>query len=473
MKKFALFFTMILVPLDFVMLVMAAISAYFLRIGGLASEIRPVITALPFGTYLFYSIIFAFIWLVIFALAGLYTIKSTRQFSDEFTKIFFACSTGILVIIVSFFLTRELSSSRFMILAAWVLTIIYVTIGRIVIYRVQKYYLKLGYGTRRIILIGDDKNTQIIKNELKAKPELGYQIIENFNTFNSDIKIEIKNLHKNQRIDEIIQADPNLSKEATLDLIDFTEANNITFKFSADIFKTKTSHLDIDTLAGIPIFEIKKTKLEGWGRVYKRAFDLIASALLMILFSPLMAITAIAIKLDSKGPVFFSKLDDGTEVRRVGQYGVPFKYFKFRSMIDKSDSQRYSQTLQEKNLRKDSPLVKIKNDPRITRVGKFIRKYSIDELPELFLVFTGKMSMVGPRPHLPEEVAKYKDYHKKVFDIKPGITGMAQVSGRSDLAFEEEIKLDTYYIENWSLMLDIQILLKTPKVVLFPKRQAL
>jgi exopolysaccharide biosynthesis polyprenyl glycosylphosphotransferase len=420
-----------------------------------------------------FSILLAFVWLVIFALAGLYTIKSTRQFSEEFSKIILACSTGILLIIVSFFLTRELSSSRFMLLAAWILTIIYVTFGRIIIYRAQKHFLKLGYGMRRIILIGNDKNTEIIKNELKSNLDLGYEIVESFNSFNSDIKIQIKDLHKKARIDEIIQADPNLSKEATMDLIDFTESSNITFKFSADIFKTKTSHLSIDTLAGMPIFEIKKTKLEGWGRVYKRVFDVIGSAILIIITSPIILITTIAIKLDTKGPVFFSKLDDGSDLKRVGQYGKAFKYLKFRSMADKSDSQRYSEDLQEKNLRKDTPLVKIKDDPRITRVGKFIRKYSIDELPELFLVFIGKMSLVGPRPHLPEEVAKYKDYHKKVFDIKPGITGMAQVSGRSDLDFDEEIKLDTYYIENWSLMLDVQILLKTPRVVIFPKREAL
>lgn len=473
MKKFALLFTIILVPLDFLMIIMAALSAYFLRIGSFVTEIKPIIYTLSFGTYISYSILISLVWLIIFALAGLYKIKSTRQFSEEISKIILACSTGILVIIVSFFLTRELSSSRFMILAAWILSIIYVTIGRIIIYRVQKHFLKLGYGSRRIILIGNDKNTEIIKKELEKKPQLGYQIIAKFKNFDQEIKKQILELHQEERIDEIIQADPNLNKEVTLDLIEFTEANNIVFKFSADIFKTKTSHLEIDTLAGILIFEITKTKLEGWGRVYKRIFDILVSAILIILLSPIMTITAIAIKLNSKGPVLFSKSDNGEPLKRIGQYGKAFKYFKFRSMIDKSDSQRYSAALQEKNLRKDTPLVKIKDDPRITLVGKFIRKYSIDELPELFLVFMGKMSLAGPRPHRPEEVAKYKDYHKKVFDIKPGITGMAQVSGRSDLEFDEEIKLDTYYIENWSLKLDIQILLKTPRVILFPKREAL
>jgi exopolysaccharide biosynthesis polyprenyl glycosylphosphotransferase len=454
------------------MLILAALTAYYLRVGTFVTEIRPVIYALSLGEYLSYSILLSLFWLLIFALAGLYAIKIRRQLSQEINKIFLACSTGILAIIVAIFLKRELFSSRFIILAAWGFSILYVTLGRILIFQIQKYLLKSGYGTKKIIIIGHDKNTQFIINEIKNKPQLGYQISKIFTNFDQAVKKEILELYKQAQVDEIILTDPNLEKETTFDLITFTEANHIVFKFSADLFKTKTSRLEIDTLAGIPIFEIKKTKLEGWGRIYKRTFDIIVSTIFIILTSPIMLITAIAIKLNSKGPVFFSRLDDSSLVKRMGQYGKPFRYFKFRSMIDKSDSLRYSKTLQELNLRK-GPLVKIKDDPRITKVGKFIRKYSIDELPELFLVFIGKMSLVGPRPHLPEEVAKYKDYQKRVLDIKPGITGMAQISGRSDLDFDEEVKLDIYYIENWSLWLDLQILLKTPKVVLFPKREAL
>ena len=473
MKKTDLLFTIILIPLDFLMLILAAFTAYYLRVGTFVTEIRPVVYALSLGEYLGYAILIALLWLLIFALAGLYAIKIRHKLIQEINKIFLACSTGILAIIVAIFLKRELFSSRFIILAVWIFSIIYVSIGRLLIFQIQKYLLKRGYGAKKIILIGQDKNTQIIIEEIKNKPQLGYQIIKVYPTFNEEIKNEILDLYKNEELDEIIQTDPNLAKEKTFDLITFTEANHIVFKFSADLFKTKTGRLEIDTLASIPIFEIKKTKLEGWGRIYKRIFDLIASAILIILVSPIMLITAIAIKLNSKGPIFFSKLDNGSPVKRMGQYGKPYRYFKFRSMIDKSDSLRYSQALQDLNLRKGSPLVKIKDDPRITKVGKFIRKYSIDELPELFLVFIGKESLVGPRPHLPEEVAKYKDYQKRVLDIKPGISGMAQISGRSDLDFDEEVKLDIYYIENWSLKLDLQILFKTPKVVLFPKREAL
>jgi len=473
MKKIDLLFAILLIPIDFIMLILAALTAYYLRGESFITGIKPLIYNLSVGQYLSWVFLVILIWLFIFAFAGLYAIKSGRKFSEEFAKIFLACSTGVLALIVAIFIKRELFSSRFIILTAWLLSIVYVTIGRIIIYQIQKYLLKQGLGAKRIIIIGSDKNTEILIKELTEKKYLGYKIVKSYSSFTEDIKQKISNLHKKNRIDEIIQADPGMDKNKTMALIEFTEANNIIFKFSADIFKTKTSSLEIDTLAGIPIFEIKKTKLEGWGRVYKRIFDIITAGILIILASPIMFITAIAIKIDSKGPILFKQLDNGQSVKRVGQYNKPFNYFKFRSMIDKSDSLRASETLKNQDLRAGSPLTKFKDDPRITRVGKFIRKYSIDELPELFLVFIGKMSLVGPRPHLPEEVAKYKDSQKRVLDIKPGITGMAQVSGRSDLDFNEEIKLDTYYIENWSLWLDIQILFKTPKVVLFPKREAL
>ena len=186
--------------------------------------------------------------------------------------------------------------------------------------------------------------------------------------------------------------------------------------------------------------------------------------MLLVIFSPVMLIEAMAINFNSTGGTFFSHLPDGSELERIGEGGKPFHYFKFRSMYADTHWQRYKE-LSHLDFRK-GPLIKIKNDPRITPVGRFIRKWSIDELSELILVFLGRMSLVGPRPHEPEEVARYKAHHRRVLAIKPGITGMAQISGRSDLDFEEEVRLDTWYIENWSLWLDLMILLRTPFAVI-------
>ncbi len=175
-----------------------------------------------------------------------------------------------------------------------------------------------------------------------------------------------------------------------------------------------------------------------------------------------MLLTALAIVLESGAPVFFSRKDDGQLVKRIGQFGKPFTYFKFRSMKQNTDSLRYDEAMQEKNVRKGTPMVKIVDDPRVTKVGQWIRRFSLDELPEFFLVLKGDMSLVGPRPHLPEEVAQYQKHHKRVLHMKPGITGLAQVTGRSDLDFEDEVRLDTYYMEHWALWLDLVIVLKTP-----------
>lgn len=478
MKKFDLLFAIILIPLDFLMIVLAAVSAYNLRVGSFVTEIIPVIYTLTYGQFLSWTILVAFGWLIIFAFAGLYTIQTDRKFSQEFSKIFFACSAGVLAIIVAIFLKRELFSSRFIILAFWGISIFYVAFGRIIVYKIQKYLLKKGIGCKKIIIIGSDKTTNQLIQELNKKPQLGYKIIKTYSNFNENIKQEILNLRKQKGLDEIIQVDPKLDKDKKLNLVDFTESNHIVFKFSADLFKTKTSRLNIDMLAGFPIFEIKKTKLEGWGRIYKRIFDIIGSIFLIILLSPILIITAIAVKLNSKGPIIYKN-------ERVGQQGKRFKVFKFRSMYYEMSTGIGSQEEQAKALEMEKELIakqntregalyKIKDDPRITSVGKFIRKTSIDEMPQFFNVLLGQMSIVGPRPHQPREVEKYKPEQLRVLDLKPGVTGMAQTAGRSDLDFDEEAKLDIMYIENWSLWLDIIIILKTPFVILSSlKRKAL
>lgn len=321
-----------------------------------------------------------------------------------------------------------------------------------------------------MVIIGDSKTTEVLIHEFSANKSLGYQVVKRFSNFNSDDAEEFDRLLVTTDIDEVIQTDPNLTKAEVLRLYDFADERHLTFRYAADLLDAKVLRVEVTELAGVPVVEVKKTSLDGWGRVMKRLFDLVGSSALIILTSPIMLVATILIKIDSKGPVFFAKLDDGSPLYRVGQAGHLFRYFKFRTMKPGTDSLRYSE-LAKYNLRNDSPLVKIKNDPRVTRVGKVLRRFSIDELSELFLVLVGSMSLVGPRPHLPEEVAKYQAHHKKVLTIKPGITGLAQVSGRSDLSFEEETKLDAYYIENWSLWLDLIILLRTPLAV-FKSRKA-
>lgn len=465
MKKIESFFVALLVPLDFFLIVLAGISAYSLRFSAWTEEIRPIVFTLPFSDYLKSVILIAGLGIVIFALVGAYQIRDSRRLAQELQKVILGASVGLAMVAIIIFFQRDLFDSRFIVLVAWFLAILYIGLGRILVRWLQRRLFRYGWGVRQVILVGDSQTTDNLIAEFSSNRLAGFEVVKRVRNFSLDTAQELAEFIQDRPVDEIIQSDPNLTKAETLRLYDFANDNHLTFKYVADLLEVKVLRTEVSEIIGIPIVEVKRTTLDGWGRIMKRLFDILASSLLIIIFSPLIILTIIAIALDSRGPIFFSRRDDGSIVTRVGQGGVPFPYFKFRSMIPNSDSMRYNE-LAEKNLRSDGPMVKIQDDPRVTRIGRFIRRWSIDELPELFLVLIGRMSLVGPRPHLPEEVAKYENHHRKSLTVKPGITGLAQVSGRSDLLFEEEVKLDIYYIENWSLLLDISILLRTPWAVL-------
>jgi len=216
-------------------------------------------------------------------------------------------------------------------------------------------------------------------------------------------------------------------------------------------------------VAGLPLVHVDFPTLEGYKRVAKRTFDIIGSSLIILLLSPAMLATAIAIRLDGPGSIFYRQT-------RIGRRGREFGMIKFRSMVANADDQLAS--LLDVQGTTDQPLFKVTNDPRITKVGRFIRKHSIDELPQLFNVFIGEMSLVGPRPQRAAEVALYDDDAHRRLLVKPGMSGLWQVSGRSKLSWDDAIRLDLYYVENWSFTQDIQILFRTVKAVVAPGETA-
>jgi len=465
MKKTELAFTAVLVPLDFLLVFAAALTAYLLRFGWVAS-LRPVIFEMPFGDYVLYSAAGATVFILAFAVSGLYAASGPRRIRIELSRILLACSTAIMVGILLVFFKGELFSSRFIVLAVWFFAVLYVSAGRIIIRFLQRLLLRYGVGTRRVAVISRDSRVgDALVKAFSRFPGLGYKVVKRVACFDDQSKRQLDELVAKEGIDEIIATGADADRDELSHILGFAYSRQLTFKYTADLLATRTKNMEFGELAGMPIVEIKGTRLDGWGRIFKRIFDFLVAAILIILTSPVMLAAAIAIKLDSPGPVFFSKLDDGTPVTRVGEHGKPFRYIKFRSMRPGTHGLRYT-ALAGQDARKDGPLVKIKDDPRVTRVGRFIRRFSIDELPELFLVLIGTMSLVGPRPHLPEEVDRYEDHHRRVLAIKPGITGMAQISGRADLNFEDEVRLDIFYIESWSPWLDLAIIIKTPLVVL-------
>lgn len=455
MQRLKLIISSLLIPLDYIMLVLAGSFVYYLRFSALA-ELRPVIYEIPFNEYFYGLLLIALVWLVVFGLSGLYNLGKRRHFSYEFLNIFSACSVATMLIILVIFFQRELFSSRFIILAGWAMSIIFVGLGRVAIHALELYFYNQKKWLEPIIIFGGGSVAQKIASHLENNTGLGYKVEARPRTVDEFTRMF---LAKDLAAESIIQGDPHLSRVETMQLIDFCNEHHIVFRYAADIFGALTSNVRTETLAGIPIVTISKTALEGWGRITKRLADVIVSFTALVILLPLFFIIGVVIRFDSEGSIL-------VKLERVGARGKKFMLYKFRSMV--KGAHEMKRDLLERNER-EGPLFKIENDPRITRVGRFLRKSSLDELPQLLNVFKGEMSLVGPRPHEPQEVAKYQKHHKQLLSIKPGMTGLAQISGRSTLSFEEEARLDIYYIENWSLLIDFQILLKTIPVILSSK----
>lgn len=467
MKRSDLFFASALIPIDFAMVILAGLVSYFLRFQTFA-DIRPVFYEIPFEQYLQYLVIVSVIHVLVFGLSGLYAIGAYR-IKFEIPKIIAASSASIMAIIVLIFFRQELFTSRFIVLAFWLISILFVSAARVLIRIVRYNLLTRGIGAHRVIVIGTGHEAATITETLRKLPGLGLLVAKTIPRFDrNETQALLTTVQKND-IDEIIVADSHISHENLLAILEFADVAHINVRYTADIIGAK--NLEVTTLGGIPIVEIKRTQLDGWGRIWKRTFDAIVSLMLIILLSPVMLLVAIAVRLDSKGPVLYRNI-------RVGPKGN-FNVYKFRSMfIEYCVGPQYDPTgkaekheldlAAEKSERK-GPVFKVLNDPRRTRVGRFMERTSLDELPQLFNVLIGNMSLVGPRPHMPVQVAQYAAHHHKVFGIKPGVTGLAQISGRSDLDFDDEVKLDVYYMENWSPLLDLAILIKTPWSVLTRK----
>ncbi|MBU2575900.1 sugar transferase [Patescibacteria group bacterium] len=457
MKRSELLFSFLLIPVDYLMLVLAGLAVYFIRYNTFLVQLRPPIFEIGLLEYLQIVLIVSLIWLPIFALAGMYSIHRTLRLIEEFNQVILGCSSGLVLIVLVIFFRHELFGSRFLVLAGYLSGIIFVFLGRVIIRSIQRSLFKKHIGVWRVIVFGEDRTAYNLINGLKNDSQSGYFVIRHFRKLDHASLGSLSNIAKNNGADIVILADPNHGRREVSGLYEFCQEHHLDFSYAADILEAKQSNVEITELASIPIVHIKRTPLDGWGRIVKRIMDVILSSFALIMLLPIFVLCAIFIKLDSKGPVF-------VRLKRLGDAGRKFELYKFRSMV--KDAHKMKTQLSIFNERIGGPLFKIKNDPRITRFGRFLRKWSIDELPNFINVVKGDISLVGPRPHEPEEVSKYSGMQKRLLNIKPGVTGLAQICGRSDLSFDEEARLDLFYIENWNFWLDISILLRTPWVVI-------
>lgn len=458
---------MVKIVCDAFLIIVSFVLAYYFRFNVL-SFITP--DSVPMlDQYLNVLVFVAIIWIAIFKFVGIYEEKKYISLIDELATLFLGITLSSLVLLGLLFLYREFWFSRLVIANAWWIAIFLLGLLRLIIFETNRILRSKGWGVKNSLILGAGEMGQLLALKISTDQTLGYQAV---GFLDDDLNKQGKSYHQipvlgtvavvskiiqQRKIEEVIIASSKFPDQKVLDVITECEKFGVEFKIVPGILELIASRVDIDELAGVPLLTVSEIRLKGLNAAVKRLADIFLSALGIILLSPVFLLFSFLVKVTSAGPVLFAQ-------ERVGLDGKMFNMFKFRSMVKDAETQL---TELESLSETEGHLFKIKEDPRITPLGKFMRRFSIDELPQLFNVFFGQMSLVGPRPPLPREVDKYTGWHKKRLRVRPGITGPWQVSGRSLLPFDDMVRLDIYYIENWSLWLDFKILLRTIPVVLF------
>lgn len=468
------------VLLDCALIWMAFCAAYYLRYVVQWVPVERGTVPVPFRDWIPFGIVFSLIELGSLVIAGSYRARLGRDLLDEVLVILRTTLVGVgLVAIITAFLPVILAS-RLVIVYAWVLLIPMLAFGRALLYAVLGRLHGSGWNTRRVLVAGTSPISKMVMQNLLAKRKHGFQFVgflqetqaspdpempgplplrSDFGRFKClGIVADLEQVVQRWSVDEVIVSLPATHHSEIADICAHCEGAGVAVKLVPDLFELSLSRVHMDHLAGIPLIDVRGARHSRLALLAKRAMDIVIAGAVLVLVSPLMLATALAIKLDSPGPIF-------SRQTRVGKGNRPFAFYKFRSMYVNADS--LHETLAAQTGTADPRFFKDRNDPRRTRVGRIIRRLSIDEVPQLFNILRGDMSLVGPRPPLPSEVARYEPYHFKRLEVIGGLTGLWQVSGRSNIeSFEEIVIMDTYYIDNWSLALDLKILLRTIAAVL-------
>ena len=375
---------------------------------------------------------------------------------DQFYAVVAAVTIGtLLAVAVSVFLfSSDFEFPRAMIVYAWLLGIVLIIIGRTLHQAVRGWLLNRGLGKDRILIIGSGEMARAILQRIIWSPQLGYEVIGIVNgndTAESMLGVpmlgttqDLPDLIEKHRINEVIIAMPEKGHRETVRIIALCERGQVSIKVFPDIFQFVATQPTIGDLGGLPLISVRDYAMRGYLLVFKRLIDILGALVGLIFLSPLMMLLGLAIKLESPGAVFFVQ-------ERMGLDGQPFRILKFRSM--RTDAEKHG------------PGWTVANDPRQTRLGRFIRQVELDEVPQLINVLLGEMSLVGPRPEQVHYVQEFRDTVPRYMDrhrAKAGMTGWAQVNGlRGDTSISERTKFDLWYIENWSLLLDMTIMLRT------------
>lgn len=432
----------------------------------------------PYIGILFFVVpvrLFMLVYQQVFRLQGAFS------YIAEFIKIFKAVSIGSLLIVAFTFLFRggftfrEFSYSRGVFFLDFALALVAFSAFHLGLRYLQAVIRRRDINLIPTLIVGTNAEAEQTIKELKMRPDLGYRIVGVIENNSgkiaqfADVPLlgNIQNLSEivgELEIQEVIITDTEIPNDVLFEvMMNVGRKRRVEFRFAPNLFNVLPQKTSVEQIGVLPMVRLFREPLSDVERLVKRTSDIIISAVSLIILSPVFLIIGIFIKLDSKGKILFRQ-------ERVGMDGRKFLCYKFRTMRSDSDENLHREAyrkniegLGEANAGDDEKPVfgKVKNDPRITKTGKFLRRSSLDELPQLFNVLFGDMSIVGPRPPIPYEVEEYKIHQRKRLDMKPGITGLWQVSGRNRLTFEEMVRIDLFYIENWSLWLDLKIILLT------------
>jgi exopolysaccharide biosynthesis polyprenyl glycosylphosphotransferase len=437
----------------------------------------------PYGGLLVFIVA---IRLLSFRYCNLYRVRGEFSFVDDSIRIFKATAIGSLLIVAAAFLYRggfefrAFSYARSVFVADFFFVLIFVGILRFLMRAVQMFVRSRQINLIPTLVVGRGPEASLFIREMRERPALGYRVIGVVDTKPVDASSAYEDVPvigtldslpeviRDSGANEVIIADADVNGDALFEvMMRCGRRRGVEFRIAPSLFNCLPRKTEIDQIGVLPMIRLFREPLSSSARILKRTFDLLFAALAIVLLFPLWLIIALLIKLDSRGPVFYTQ-------ERVGMDGRLFLLYKFRTMKAGADPELHREYQKafiagraEANVGNDSkPTYKLLADPRITKVGKLLRRSSLDEVPQLLNVLLGDMSIVGPRPPIPYEVEAYELWHRKRLDMKPGLTGLWQVSGRNRLPFEEMVRLDLFYIENWSLLLDLKILLRTGFVMI-------
>ena len=465
------FYSLILLIVDTFILLVAFVFAYVLRV---QHDPRPLLSDVHAYDYLYSSLLIVPIWILVFAILGLYQPNTYNRRLIEWSKIAIGSFIGILLVIGwEYVSSQNIFPARLVTVYALAGSFVFIVFGREILKFIRQALYRYNIGVNRVLIIGETEVTHDIAKSLANTAKSGYKIVAIASSRTnipknqkivhySNLEEALKSLNKD-KISVIIQTNLYDSDDRNQLILGSAQQQHIDYSFipgEAEFYSGKNT---VDVFLGYPMISVYQTPLVGWGAILKRFFDFFGSLLLLIIFSPLLIIVFIIKKIVDPGPAFYVST-------RLSRFSKPIGLIKFRSMDSKYGSKDAAEEFREmgrEDLAKEyEKNRKVANDPRITKFGAFLRATSIDELPQLFNVIRGELSLVGPRPILPQEVNMSKRRAALLHSVKSGVTGLWQVSGRSELSFDERIELELFYAQNWSFWLDIKILLKTALVVL-------